>query len=145
MVKKYQQVLILLVAVLYVYSVCPLLCAALEQRFCYTASQSTQSRAEVRPSGCCQSPHTGAADETPAESGKSCCTKDLELVIPEDRYNTHEWRGSVSNQPLVSSLPLSPTLLFTQPETFQNSVAPLTLLFFTDYPLSRRGPPFIHS
>lgn len=143
MLRKHRQVLILLVGLLYVYSVCPLLCAAFEQKFCYDSSQKALSGVTEVHSTCCQSAKTGAAGEaeTPSESGKLCCSKDLELVFPDDRHNTHESRELIE-QSLVTILPISATSPVVSPESFQAFPVPLTTAFFPDHALSRRGPPF---
>lgn len=142
MLRKHQHILILLVGLLYVYSICPFLCATLEQQSCHTVFQNVLIGDTETRSTCCQSTQTGAADdaETPSESDNSCCSKDLELVFPDDRYNAHESRESVE-QSLISILPISATLPVTPWESFKNSPAPLTSTFFPDHPLSHRGPP----
>lgn len=144
MLRKHQQILILLVGLLYVYSVCPFLCATLEEKSCHDLSQRVLSGNTDTRSTCCQSSKTSTAGEaeTPSESGESCCSKGLELVFPDDRYNTHESRESME-QSLVSILPISATLPVIPWESFKNSPAPLTSTFFPDHPLSHRGPPFI--
>ena len=141
MFQKHRQVLILLVGLLYVYSVCPLLCAAFEQKFCHDTSQKVLSgETGTRPT-CCQATKTGTADaaESQSESNKSCCSKDLELVLPDDRYDAHESRESVE-QSFVSILPISATLPVATWESFE---IPPTLFstLFPDHPLTRRGPP----
>ena len=146
MLQRHRQVLILLVGLLYVYSVCPLLCSAFDQKFCPGGPQQVLSgNTEVRLS-CCQSTKSGAADaaETPAESGKSCCSTNLELVLPDDRHNTSEFRELIG-QPLVSILPISATLPITPRESVQTLRVPLISTFFLDHSLSRRGPPPILS
>ena len=140
MLQKHRQVLILLVGLLYVYSVCPFLCATFDQKFCHDSSRNVLSGVPETHSTCCQRTKTGAA-ETPSESGKSCCSKDLELVLPDDRQNTHEFR-ELLEQSLVSILPISATLPVVSPESFQTFPVPLTTAFFPDHSLSRRGPPF---
>lgn len=140
MLQKHRHILILLVGLLYIYSVCPLLCAAFEQNFCHDSSQKALSGVSEVHSTCCQSTKTGAA-ETPLESGKSCCSKDLELVFPDDRHNTHESRESIE-QSLVSILPISVTSPVVSRESFQTFPVPLATAFFPDHALSRRGPPF---
>ena len=136
MLQKHRQVLILLVGLLYIYSVCPLLCAAFEQKFCHDSSQETHS--------CCQGAKTGTAggNEAPSENGKPCCSTDLELVFPDDRHNVHESRELI-NQGQVSILPISATLPVPPRESFQVLSEPLISAFFPDNSLSRRGPPFI--
>ena len=146
MLQKHRQVLILLVGLLYVYSVCPLLCSAFDQKFCYSGPQEVlNGNTEVR-SSCCQSSKAGASGETetPPESGKLCCSTNLELVIPEDRHNMSEFRELVG-QSLVSTLPISATLPITPLESFQALHVPLISTFFPDHSLSRRGPPSILS
>ena len=142
MLQKHRQVLILLVGLLYVYSVCPLLCATFEQKFCHDASQKVLSGVNETHLTCCQSAKTGTSSEaeTPSESGKPCCSTNLELVLPDDRHNTHEFRESIE-QPLVSILPISATLPVSTRESFK--VPPfLFSTLFPDHSLTRRGPPF---
>jgi len=141
--RNHRQILILIVGLLYVYSVCPFLCATLEQKSCHNGLQKVLSGDTDAQSTCCQSIKTGATAEaeTPSESDNPCCSKGLELVLPDDRYNTHELRESIE-QSLVSILPISVTLLVAPWESFKNSPAPLTSTFFPDHSLSHRGPPF---
>ena len=142
MLQKHRQILILIVGLLYVYSVCPLLCAAVEQKFCQDVPQKALNGV-TETHACCQSTKTDAAGEaeTPSESGKSCCATDLELVLPDDRHNTHEFRESI-NPSLVSILPISTIFPVTSWESFQILPVSLTATFFPDDSLSRRGPPF---
>ncbi len=140
MLQKHRQVLILLVGLLYVYSVCPLLCASFEQKLCHDRAQEILSGVTETHSTCCQSTKTDTAGEaeTPSESG-TCCSKDLELVLPDDRYDTHESRESIK-QSLVSILPISATMPVATWESFK---IPPTLFstLFSDHSLTRRGPP----
>lgn len=144
MLQKHRQVLIVLLGILYVYSVCPFLCAAFEQKFCHDVSQEVLSRNTGIHSTCCQTTKAPAAGtaETPLESGKPCCSTDLELVLPDDRHNSPEFRELIG-QSLVSVLPISATSPVASPESFQTLRVPLTSAFFPDHSLSRRGPPFI--
>ena len=144
MLQKHQHILILLVGLLYIYSICPLLCATLEQKSCHSASQKVLMGDTEPRSTCCQITKTdGAGDaEMPSERDKPCCSKGLELVLPDDRYNTHEFRESIERS-LVSILPISLTSSVAPGELLQNSPAPLTSTFFPDHSLSRRGPPSI--
>ncbi len=146
MLQRHRQVLILLIGLLYVYSVCPLLCSAFEQKFCYSGSQEVLSGDIKVQSNCCQSTKTGAASEAemPSESGKLCCSTDLELVIPDDRHNTSECRELIG-QSLVSILPISTTSPVTPAESRQTLRVPLISTLFPDHSLSRRGPPPIFS
>ena len=142
MLQKHRQVLILLVGLLYVYSVCPLLCATVEQKFCQDVPQKALNGVP-KTHVCCQGTKTATAGEaeTPSESGKPCCSADLELVLPDDRHNTHEFRESI-DQSLVSILPISTTFPVPSWESSQLLPVPLTATFFPDDSLSRRGPPF---
>lgn len=142
MLQKHQQVLILLVGLLYVYSICPLFCAALEQKFCHDVHQEVLSGVTETHATCCQNTKTGTASETenPSESGKSCCGTDLELVLPDIRDNIPEFRELIG-QSLVSILPISATLPVASQESFKISSAPLVSTLFPDHPLTRRGPP----
>ena len=143
MLAKHRQVLILLVGLLYVHSVCPFLCATLEQKSCHDAPQRVLNGDTDTRSTCCQRTKTSTAGEAgiPSEGDNSCCSKDLELVFPDDRYSAHELRELIE-QSLVSILPISVTLPVTPWESFKNSPVPLTSTFFPDHPLSHRGPPF---
>lgn len=143
MLQKHGQVFILLVGLVYVYSVCPFLCAAFEQTFCRDASQKMLGLTTETGSTCCQRAEAGAGGEaeTPSESGKLCCSKDLELVLPDGRYNTHESRESIK-QALISILPISATLLVAPRESYQILPVPLTSTFFPNHSLSYRGPPY---
>ena len=143
MLTKHRQILILLVGLLYVYSVCPFLCATLEQKSCHNGLQKVLVGDTETRSTCCQITQTDAAGnaDAPSESDNPCCSKDLELVLPDDRYNTHESRELIE-QSLVSILPISVTLPVTPWESLKNSPAPLTATFFLNHALSRRGPPF---
>ena len=142
MFQKHRHVLILLVGLLYIYSVCPLLCATFEQKFCDDGSQKVLNGVTETHS-CCQSTKTAAADEaeSPSESGKSCCSKDLELVLPDDRYDAHESRELIEHA-LVSILPISATSPVAASESFQIPPSFCATLF-PDHPLTRRGPPFV--
>ena len=144
MLQKHRQVLILLVGLLYIYSVCPLLCATFEQKFCHEAPQEGLSGDTETRATCCQSTRTGTAGETetPSESGKPCCATDLELVLPDSRDNIPEFRELIG-QSLVSILPISATLPVAPEESLKTSSVPLVSTLFPDHPLTRRGPPFI--
>ena len=143
MLRKHRQILILLVGLLYVHSVCPFLCATLEQKSCHDAPQRVLSGDTNTQSTCCQSTKTSTAGEAeiPSARDNSCCSKDLELVFPDDRYSAHELRELI-DQSLVSILPTSATLPVALSESFKNSRVPLTSTFFPDHSLSHRGPPF---
>ena len=144
MLRKHQQVLILLVGLLYVYSVCPFLCASFEQNFCQDVSQEMLSGDIGAHRSCCQNTKTDAPGETenPAENGKSCCTSHLELILPDNRDNIPESREGIG-QSLVSVLPISVTLPVVPQESFEISSILLGSTLFPDHPLTRRGPPFI--
>ena len=142
MFQKHRHVLILIVGLLYIYSVCPLLCATSEQKFCDDVSQRILNGVTETHS-CCQSTKTAAADETdtPSEGDKSCCSKDLELVLPDDRYDAHESREWIEHS-LVSILPISATSPVAASESFKIPPTFFSTLF-PDHPLTRRGPPFV--
>ena len=146
MLQKHQQVLIVLLGLLYVYSICPFLCATLEQKFCHDVSQEVLSENTETHSICCQSPKTGAAGDPkiPSEDSKLCCSTDLELVIPDDRHNSSAFHELIG-QSLVSILPVSATSPAAPRESFQTLPVPLTSPFFPDHALSRRGPPLTQS
>ena len=143
MLQKHRQVLILLVGLLYIYSVCPLLCAAFEQKFCDEGSQGVHSAETETRVTCCQNAKTDTANgtKTPSESGKSCCATDLELVLPDSRDNTPEVRELIG-QSFVSMLPISTDLPVVPQESFEMSSILLVSTLFPNHPLTRRGPPF---
>ena len=143
MLRKHRQVLILLVGLLYVYSVCPLLCATFEQKFCHDVSQEMLSGDTGTRGTCCQNTKTDTAGEAenPSGSDKLCCSSNLELVLPDIRDNIPEFRELIG-QSLVSILPISATLLVAPKESFKTSSVPLVSTLFPDHPLTRRGPPF---
>ena len=143
MLQKHRQVLILLIGLLYVYSVCPFLCATFEQRYCHDVYREVLSRNTGIHSTCCQSTLAAAAGEaeTPSESGKPCCSTDLKLVLPDDRHSTPEFRELIG-QSFVSILPISATSPVARRESFRASLEPLISTFFPDHSLSPRGPPY---
>ena len=140
MLKKHKRVLILLIGLLYIYSVCPLLCAAFEQKLCHDAPLDTETRVT-----CCQSTQTDTAADTEKSSDgdKTCCATHIAFVVPDDRPNISEFR-EVVGQSIISALPISTTLPVTPPESF-NTVHPTPLIstLFSDHSLTRRGPPSI--
>ncbi|MCY3744214.1 MAG: hypothetical protein OXH00_24645 [Candidatus Poribacteria bacterium] len=144
MLRKHRQVLILLVGLLYIYSVCPLLCATFEQKFCHDVSQEMLSGDTGTRGTCCQNTKTDTAGEAgnPLESGKLCCATDLELVLPDIRDNIPEFRELIG-QSLISILPISATLPVALEESFKTSSVPLVSTLFPGHPLTRRGPPFV--
>lgn len=133
--------LILLIGLLYVYSVCPLLCATFEQKFCNNALQKVlRADTEIRVT-CCQIAKTGTRDEAenPLDGRKTCCSTNLELVFPDDRYDVHKFSESVERF-LVLILPMSAT----SPVAARESLEIPPFLFsslFADHCLIRRGPP----
>ena len=145
MFKKHKRVLILLVGLLYVYSVCPLLCATFEQKLCHDAPQDIVHADTGTRATCCQNPQTNTAGNTEnsSDSTEACCTTHLEFVFPDDRPNTSESR-EVAGQSIVSVLPISATLPVALQEAF-NTVHSILLIptLFPDHSLSRRGPPSI--
>ena len=142
MLRKHQQILILLVGLLYVHSVCPFLCATLEQKSCHSGLQKILGGDTEARSTCCQSTRADAMSETgtPSESGESCCSKGLELVLPNDKHNTPELRELIE-QSLISILPMPAVLPIAAQESFQTVLTPLISTLFPDHPLSHRGPP----
>lgn len=142
MLHKHRQVLILLVGLVYVYSVCPFLCAAFEQKLCHDTSQKVLRGAAETGSTCCQRAEAGAAEEaeTPSKSRNLCCLIELELVRPDDTHNRNNVCESVW-QSLVSILPFSETVPITRQKSFKSSPEPLISTFFLNHSLSRRGPP----
>ncbi len=145
MFKKHKRVLILLVGLLYVYSVCPLLCATFEEKLCHDASQDVVHAEPETRTTCCQNPQTNTAGDTENSSNnaEACCTTHIAFVFPDDRPNTSESR-EVVGQSIVSVLPISATLPVAPQEAF-NTVHSILLIptLFPDHSLTHRGPPSI--
>ena len=145
MFKKHKRVLILLVGLLYVYSVCPLLCAAFEQKLCHDAPQDRVHADTETRAICCQSTQTNTTGDTEnsSDSGETCCSTHVAFVFPDDRPNISESR-EVVGQSIVSVLPISATLPVTPQESL-NTVHSILLIptLCPDHALSRRGPPSI--
>ncbi len=145
MFKKHKRVLILLVGLLYVYSVCPLLCATFEEKLCHDAPQDIVHADTETRATCCQNPQTNttADTENSSDSGKTCCATHVAFVVPDDRPNTSESR-EVVGQSIVSVLPISATLPVAPQEAF-NTVHSILLIstLFPDHSLTHRGPPSI--
>ncbi len=142
MSQKHRQALILLVGLLYVYSVCPLLCTAFGQRFCPGSPQKfLNGDVKIRAS-CCSGSEADAADgeSAPSESRKLCCSTNLELVLPDDRYNTSGSPELIGYVP-VSILPISASSLILPRYRLEPLSDPLTSIFYLEFFLSRRGPP----
>ena len=137
MLQKHRQFLIVIMGIVYVYTVCPLLCATLEQKLCHSEPAVTQA-------SCCQKAEAAADTETPPENGELCCITELALVFPADEtFNRHE-------------LPLNPIGVLSKRDTGTAPVVPQTsralpLPHHLLYPappncsLSRRGPPSTRS
>lgn len=145
MLKKHKRVLILLVGLLYIYSVCPLLCATFEQKLCHDAPQDRVHADTETRATCCQRTQTDTTSDTEnsSDSGKTCCSTHLEFVFPDDRPNTSEFR-EVVGQSIVSVLPISATSPVAPQELFNTVPSiPLISTLFRDHSLIRRGPPSI--
>ncbi len=145
MFKKHKRVLILLVGLLYVYSVCPLLCATFEGKLCHDAPQGMTHADIETHATCCQNlqTNTTADTENSSDSGKTCCATHVAFVFPDDRPNTSESR-EVVGQSIVSVLPISATLPVAPQEAF-NTVHSILLIptLFPDHSVTHRGPPSI--
>ena len=145
MLKKHKRVLILLIGLLYVYSVCPLLCATFERKLCHDAPQDmVHENTETRVI-CCQRTQTNTADDTEnsSENGKSCCATHVAFVFPDDRHNTSESHELIGPS-IVSALPISATSPVAPQEAF-NTVHSIFLIptLFPDHSLTHRGPPSV--
>ena len=145
MLKKHKRVLILIIGLLYIYSVCPLLCATFEQKLCHDTPQDGVHEATEPRATCCQRTQTDTAGDTgnSSDSGETCCSTHVAFVFPDDRPNTSEFR-EIIGQSIVSVLPIS-TILPVAPQESSNTVPPVLLIstLFRDYSLIRRGPPSI--
>ncbi len=145
MLKKHRQVLILLVGLLYVYSVCPLLCATFEQKLCHDAPRDMGHVDTETRVTCCQSTQTNTMGDTgnSSDSGETCCSTHVAFIFPDDRPNIFESR-EVVGQSIVSVLPISATLPVAPQEAF-NTVHSILLIptLFPDHSVTHRGPPSI--
>ena len=136
MTRKYWQYQILLVALVCVTFVCPLFCAAYEQKMC------NRSMPAESGSSCCQKAKTDATNEseTPSETDTSCCVSGLEVVLPNDTYNADSVRESAEHH-LVSNIPLSLTQPIAQEQLLHFTLPPKLVFSSLNRNLSRRGPP----
>lgn len=137
MIRKYWQYQILLVALVCVTFVCPLFCAAFEQKMCNRSMSAAESI-----SSCCQKAKTDATNEseTPSETDTSCCVSGLEVVLPNDTYNANSVLESAEHH-LVSNVPLSLTLPVAQEQLLHFTLPPKLVISSLNCNLSRRGPP----
>lgn len=136
MTRKYWQYQILLVALVCVQFVCPLFCAAYEQKMC------NRSMPAESGSSCCHKAKTDATNEseTPSETDTSCCVSGLEVVFPNDTYNVDSVRESAEHH-LVSNIPLSSILPVAQEQLLHFALPPKLVISSLNRNLSRRGPP----
>ncbi len=137
MLRKHRQVLIVIMGIVYVYTVCPLLCATLEQKLCH--SQQAEAQAS-----CCQKTEAASETETPPENGELCCITELELILPaDDTFNRHELPlntiGVLSERDTVIAQVVQQTSrALSLPHHLLHPAPP-------NYILSRRGPPSTRS
>ncbi len=139
MLSKYRQALFLIAGIVYVYSVCPLLCATLEQKLCYSTSQNV----EIRGNCCGGASAVGTeGSKTPAENQELCCIAKFEFVHQDSSPVPHKCLqiavGKVSEYDSLDlhtmpvnayHLPLSPHLF---PAPFNHTI-------------SQRAPPYTRS
>ncbi len=131
MLSKSRQFLILIVGIVYVYSICPLLCAGLEQKLCRAASSSVEHRER-----CCG--NAADASEVPAESQELCCFAKFECIYRNESTARAKFLqiavGELCEQDrfCLSAASVSSSLLPDLPHLFAVSLR---------YTIARRGPP----
>lgn len=145
MLQKHKRILILLTALVYVYSVCPILCATFEEKVCHNTPQEILTGDIGTESTCCQKADTDAAREsdTSSENGKLCCTLNLELIPPDDTHNRDNVRES-SGQHLVSTVPSAVIPPISPAKLPQLLSLPTLYVSPPNCTISRRGPPYTH-
>ena len=139
MLRKHWQFHILLIALVSVQFVCPLFCAAFEQKLCNSLSSEVQAEIDESCASCCHKSKTDAS-ETPSETNTSCCVSDLELVLPNDTFNINSVSESV-RQHLVPIVPLSSIQPVAQVQLLNLPRPPKLFILSLNCNLSRRGPP----
>ncbi len=139
---KHRHALLLLIAVLYVYSACPFLCAVFEQQFCYAGPHASEN-ADVRVSSpCCQRavPGVPGTDAPVPARHQPCCAPEQEMVFPNGREYTTDL-CEASGQPLFSILPRAAASSARLRVFFQDRPVLRTDPLFPAYALSCRAPP----
>ncbi len=141
MLQKHKHILILLTALVYVYSVCPFLCATFEEKVCHNTSQEMLTG----DAGCCQKATTDATGEsdTASENGKLCCTPVLELILLDDTPNRVNVR-ELSGQYFVFTVPLVAIPSISQARLPRFLSLPALYTSTPNCTISRRGPPYTH-
>ena len=139
MFQKHKHTLILLTALVYVYSVCPFLCATFEEKLCHNTSQEMLTG----DAGCCQKATTDATGESDSssENGKLCCTPELELILLDDAPNRVNVR-ELSGQYFVFAVPAIPSI--SQAKLLHLLPLPILYTSTPNCTISRRGPPYTH-
>ncbi len=146
MSRKQWQYHILLIALVGVQFVCPLFCAAIEQRYCNSMSVELQFEQTESGMSCCHKTKTDTTDEseTPSESDTSCCVSDFNLVLPNETYNNDSTRA-LDGIPIVSIIPISAIQLVAQEHLLHIPPPPKLFISALNRTISQRGPPNIRS
>ena len=141
MLQKHKHILILLTALVYVYSVCPFLCATFEEKVYHNTSQEMLTG----DAGCCQKATTDATGEsdTASENGKLCCTPELQLILPDDAPNRVNVR-ELSGQYFVFTVPPASIPSISQAKLLHLPPLPTLYISPPNCTISRRGPPYTH-
>lgn len=143
MSKQHCQFSILLLLLICMYSICPILCASIGEKFCNLTDAFAETRHNDFSSSCCDRNETDETD-IPSDHATSCCSTDMPFIISNDSH-VGDNIGKAEGQQFASTiqftvfLPNNRDILLSQHPT-----RTLTLLPFHSS-VSRRGPPFTRS
>ncbi len=139
MFKQHCRFSILLLVLILIHSVCPLLCAAVGEKFCSFSPETAMIEHTDDGSSCC---HRHKTDETeiPYDDSEACCYNDVTFVISNES-GTDDGLNKLERQHFTSILPSTPILL-TKQDMFLHHTYPFKPPISSfHYAISLRGPP----
>lgn len=140
MLQKHWQLSLIVVVFICVHFVCPLLCAAVGDKFCSFSPEYAQIRDTDEAFTCCHSPQTDAT-EVPSNDFEVCCYNDLTFVFSNDS-RTDDSFDKLERAQFVSIL-LSTTIQSANKDMSLDPTYPSTpSISFFCRAISLRGPPF---
>lgn len=143
MSKQHWQISILLLLLVFIHSICPILCASTAESFCNLSDGFAEIGNIGYTSSCC---HRTETDETeiPSEPGKCCGSNDMTFTIPNDSHLVKNI-GKTEAQQYASVVQFA-VILPIKKEIFLSHF-PFTTLTHPSFHnvISRRGPPFTRS
>lgn len=140
MFKQHCRLSIFLLVLIFVYSVCPLLCAAVGEKFCSHSAEYAKNNHTDDGSHCCDIPKTDET-EIPSDDAAGCCSNDLTFVV------SNESRADDSSNRLerhhFTSFILSSTIVSTKQDMFLPDTYPFKpFISSLHHVISLRGPPY---